>query len=497
MEGLNIEAYDVDSLRKMVRLLEYENKILKDKLKKAGISYEEVNPFEEKIESAEEYDLDQGSRIVNPPYITKKMAIRFFSMFWGREDVYARRGKNGGYFPQCANRWNDRLCPKQRKEKVFCDECENTKWISLDVKKIIAHLLGIKEDGSDVIGVYPLLPNGTCRFIVFDFDNHEKGAEDVYKRQGNASTGIMATRKLTDNRRAWKGTLTEDELGKVIEQNKNAVTQSSEEENAIYGTTLQPIDDIRSFIISVLTPDAEYDESVLNQITEENIQEFYDTYHKNMEKMAEEYGKTSVQQKYLEKKYNEIKLPVEYESYSSWDTMIMYVETYSIILAIIVGFICAGIFADDFQTKADAVFFSTKYGRTKAVKAKILAGIATTVMIYCMGIILLSVICFGIMGTSGMNTLYQMYQAYSIYIMSYGQYYLLTVVCGFIASMLAASVSMLVAAKMHTISVAVCIPFFLYCLLPFIGRALSGYTTLFNLIPTILTNVQALSLIHI
>ena len=120
---MNIEAYDADSLRKMVRLLEYENKILKDKLKKAGISYEEVNPFEEKIESAEEYDLDQGNRIVNPSYITEKMAIRFFSMFWGREDVYARRGKNGGYFPQCANRWNDRLCPKQRKEKVFCDEC--------------------------------------------------------------------------------------------------------------------------------------------------------------------------------------------------------------------------------------------------------------------------------------------------------------------------------------------------------------------------------------
>ena len=137
-----------------------------------------------------------------------------------------------------------------------------------------------------------------------------------------------------------------------------------------------------------------------------------------------------------------------------------YVETYSIILAIIVGFICTGIFADDFQTKADAVFFSTKYGRTKAVKTKILAGIVTTVMIYCMGIILLSVICFGIMGTSGMDTPYQMYQAYSIYILSYGQYYLLTVVCGFIASMLAASVSMLVAAKMHTISVAICIPFF-------------------------------------
>ena len=28
-----------------------------------------------------------------------------------------------------------------------------------------------------MIGVYPLLPDGTCRFLVFDFDNHEKGTE--------------------------------------------------------------------------------------------------------------------------------------------------------------------------------------------------------------------------------------------------------------------------------------------------------------------------------
>ena len=28
-----------------------------------------------------------------------------------------------------------------------------------------------------MIGVYPLLPNGTCRFLAFDFDNHEKDAE--------------------------------------------------------------------------------------------------------------------------------------------------------------------------------------------------------------------------------------------------------------------------------------------------------------------------------
>ena len=29
-----------------------------------------------------------------------------------------------------------------------------------------------------MIGVYPLFPNGTCRFLVFDFDNHGKNAEN-------------------------------------------------------------------------------------------------------------------------------------------------------------------------------------------------------------------------------------------------------------------------------------------------------------------------------
>lgn len=55
---MNIEAYDAESLRKLVRLLEYENRLLKDKLKKENIPYDEVNPFEDKIDNVEEYDPD-------------------------------------------------------------------------------------------------------------------------------------------------------------------------------------------------------------------------------------------------------------------------------------------------------------------------------------------------------------------------------------------------------------------------------------------------------
>lgn len=35
------------------------------------------------------------------------------------------------------------------------------------------HLLGYKDNCTDVIGLYPLLEDDTCKLIVFDFDNHD------------------------------------------------------------------------------------------------------------------------------------------------------------------------------------------------------------------------------------------------------------------------------------------------------------------------------------
>ena len=173
---MNIEAYNLDSLRKLVRTLQAENKELKELLQKANIPYAESAAFKDIPTMAEEYDPDQGSRI-EQQYIDKRLATQFFAMFWGREDVFAKRARNGNYYPQCDNRWNNAVCPKQKGEKQYCEDCEHTSWTKLTPEILINHLLGCREDGADVIGVYPLLSDGTCRFLVFDFDNHEKDAE--------------------------------------------------------------------------------------------------------------------------------------------------------------------------------------------------------------------------------------------------------------------------------------------------------------------------------
>ena len=172
---MNVEAYNLDSLRKLVRDLQKENKELREILDQADIPYAKSEVFSEKPVSSEEYDLDQGGRI-NQQYIDKNMATKFFAMFWGREDVFAKRAKNGNYYPQCNNRWNT-VCPKQKGEKQYCEDCAYRSWTKLKPENLMNHLIGYREDGADVVGVYPLLPDGTCRFLVFDFDNHEKDSE--------------------------------------------------------------------------------------------------------------------------------------------------------------------------------------------------------------------------------------------------------------------------------------------------------------------------------
>ena len=110
-------------------------------------------------------------------------------------------------------------------------------------------------------------------------------------------------------------------------------------------------------------------------------------------------------------------------------------------------------------------------------------------IVYWVGAGILSFIAFSVMGTSGFFTPYQMDDPYSIYILTFGEYYLLILMSGYVATMFCTALVMLVTAKMHTPNLAVCIPFILLCMMPFIERALPAFSGFFNLMPTILTNI--------
>ena len=114
----------------------------------------------------------------------------FRSLFRGRDDVFARRwhSKNtdkGGYQPVCINEWRRGICDKKKHK---CAECPNRNFAPLGYYDIYRHLEGKKEDCSDVIGLYAIMPDNSCAFLCTDFD--DKSCEYGYKDDVLAFVGV-------------------------------------------------------------------------------------------------------------------------------------------------------------------------------------------------------------------------------------------------------------------------------------------------------------------
>ena len=191
-------------LQARIQALEDENRLLKERLDEAGVSYADiVSGDAEGV--VELYDPDQGARIKKFD-VTDKIASDFFMMFCrGRKDLYDLRytnpktGKNG-YYTQCFNRW-DRGCHIQKKDGVRCKDCELRAYKPVTLPLIKAHMNGTDPNGNDVVAIYPMLENNLCQLLVFDFDNHAKGAEqeDYANTDDRWKEEINALRRICKN----------------------------------------------------------------------------------------------------------------------------------------------------------------------------------------------------------------------------------------------------------------------------------------------------------
>lgn len=180
---------ELEYYQKQISLLESEIAYLHGILDKSGIPYRRniiVNDIpEDNTDDLRQSEMtaDQGGRI-KPEIITSKHVSYFYSVFKGRKDVYSKRSapnKDTGkaaYYTQCWNYWKDGLCPRKSGYKIKCDECKNQSHRELTPQILYNHLVGVKEDCSDVIGLYAMHSDETCNFLVFDFDNHDEDNAD-------------------------------------------------------------------------------------------------------------------------------------------------------------------------------------------------------------------------------------------------------------------------------------------------------------------------------
>lgn len=137
---------EYEQLLKENQRLKAENKYLRKILHINNIQYNEYTPIKEKQYSKED-----------------KINI-YLSYFKGRTDIYAEKyyDKETGkkkYSPVCINKFSE-VC------NFKCKTCKYKKYVGLQENNLLKHFKGIKS-----YGIYPMLDNDECYFLVTDFDD--------------------------------------------------------------------------------------------------------------------------------------------------------------------------------------------------------------------------------------------------------------------------------------------------------------------------------------
>ncbi|HIW83769.1 MAG TPA: ABC transporter permease [Candidatus Dorea gallistercoris] len=302
---------------------------------------------------------------------------------------------------------------------------------------------------------------------------------DYTDQDGNTVTGISAAHGLREMKNQWAGDVTEDVIREAVRQNAainasdEALSEDIQEQNKAYGKK-QGFEDIREMLNMSFSGIKQYDYYTADNLTEDEAAGLYEQRLQSLKDYLDsgQVDFTENEKEYLLQNYGEFETPVHYEYAEGWMALMdsAYFITLMMILVLILGFLVSGIFSDEFAWKADAIFFSSRTGRGRAILAKMGAGLLIITVLYWGVVLLFAGVVLAALGAGGGDCPVQIWNWYSIYNITYFQDYLLSAVGGYIGALFILILSMLASARTHSTVFAITIPFALTCVAPFLGR---------------------------
>lgn len=297
---------------------------------------------------------------------------------------------------------------------------------------------------------------------------------------GNKSVGFSAAKNLRAEKNEWAGYLTEDVLRDVIEKNniinnsEEAMSKDIQEQDKAYAKK-QGILGIKDVINSAFSEYRDYNYFAADSVSSEDVKHIYEKRISTLKEWLDsgEETFTEAEKNFLIQKYENLETPFYYEYADGWAALLQNISTYLLILALIIGFFVAGIFSDEFQTKADSIFFSTKLGRNKGVLSKMGTGFLITSVFYVAFVFLYTFIVLFVLGADGANCPIQLDLWRSVYNITFLQAYLFIVAGGYIGTLFASLLAMLVSALTRSTSTAIIVPFIVLCVFPFLSRIIT------------------------
>lgn len=189
---------------------------------------------------------------------------------------------------------------------------------------------------------------------------------------------------------------------------------------------------------------------------------------------------------YLITKYEELRTPLYYGYQAGWKSLFEYAPSITMIVTLVLSFLCSSIFSSEFQQKSSAVFYSSLHGRNKAIRAKIKAGLIIITVVYWGTMLIYTGMVLGILDIDGADCPIQSHFTgwKSIYNITNLQEYLLILLGGYLGCMFMLLLTMLISAKTNSAVTAVMIPFALIFLPSFLsGTSIPMINKVLGLLP--------------
>lgn len=289
--------------------------------------------------------------------------------------------------------------------------------------------------------------------------------------QGERERGFHAIEQLREAKKEWAGVLDEEKLQAVIRENRriNATPEAQSEDyhqNDIAFGWKQGISDIRLLLNSAFADGfRSYDYFKADTLVPEQAKGFYPNRVKLLKDWLYDdtddgyYRLNDAEKEYLIAQYEALETPFTYDYAKGWEQAIEYATTVIMLCSLILGYLVAGIFSNEFKWHADSIFYSTFHGRNRAVWSKMRAGFLLVTVMYWVSILTFSILTLGYLGFDGRNCPVQLTHWKCFYNITYGQFYLLILLGGYVGNLFTAFLVMWISAKTRTSLLAVTIPY--------------------------------------
>lgn len=302
---------------------------------------------------------------------------------------------------------------------------------------------------------------------------------------GDSHTGPTAARDLRDAKNEWAGPIDQAMITRAIDVNQQIISSEDynstdiQRQNAAYHDT-QGYATIRGLIAQTYDGLDGYDYYRINTLTPDEADQLYDLRVQNVKDWLARPDITfsPAEKDFLVSQYEAMDTPLYYEYNDGWETLIYYAPTLVLFLLFVIIFLVSGIFPSEHRLKANAIFFSAKLGRNKAVRAKLLSGLVTTTVIYWAAIAIYTAVGLALLGADGAGGAFQLLKWKAFYNLTIGQAYALSVLGGYVGTLFLALLAMIVSALTRSQVVAVIVPYVLVLAANFAQSILSSWEVL-------------------